>query len=86
MTANNNQKVAVVGGGVIGVMAAWQLAKRGHNVTVYDQWNTPNDRGASAGESAFSVPLTRKARTMFRSCRSPYHCGRNCRQVVTFLF
>jgi sarcosine oxidase len=43
--------VAVVGAGIIGVMAAWQLADRGHRVTVYDQWNTPNDRGASAGES-----------------------------------
>ena len=32
-------------------MAAWQLAKRGHDVTVFDQWNSPNDRGASAGES-----------------------------------
>ena len=32
-------------------MTAWQLAQRGHTVTVFDQWNTPNDRGASAGES-----------------------------------
>ena len=32
-------------------MTAWQLAQRGHTVTVLDQWNTPNDRGASAGES-----------------------------------
>lgn len=46
-----NPTVAVIGAGVIGTMTAWQLSKRGFTVTVYDQWNTPNDRGASAGES-----------------------------------
>lgn len=51
MAENKTMEVAVIGAGVIGVMSAWQLAARGHNVTVYDQWNTPNDRGASAGES-----------------------------------
>ncbi|MGO1537576.1 MAG: FAD-dependent oxidoreductase [Yaniella sp.] len=51
MSVTNQQDVAVVGGGIIGVMVAWQLVKQGHDVTVYDQWNTPNDRGASAGES-----------------------------------
>src|SRR5699024_11297335 len=32
-------------------MTAWQMTKRGFDVTVFDQWNSPNDRGASAGES-----------------------------------
>lgn len=45
------KRVAVIGGGIVGTMSAWQLAQRGHTVTVFDQWNTPNDRGASAGES-----------------------------------
>jgi len=45
------KRVAVVGGGIVGTMSAWQLARRGHTVTVFDRWNTPNDRGASAGES-----------------------------------
>lgn len=75
MAANNNQNVAVVGAGIIGVMTAWQLAERGHRVTVYDQWNTPNDRGASAGESrifrtaykegADYVPLMQKSLPMW---------------------
>ncbi|MFB9776564.1 FAD-dependent oxidoreductase [Brevibacterium otitidis] len=50
-TTQNSRRVAVIGAGVIGTMTAWQLAKRGHQVTVFDQFNTPNDRGASAGES-----------------------------------
>lgn len=45
------KRVAVIGAGIIGTMAAWQLVARGHQVTVFDQWNSPNDRGASAGES-----------------------------------
>ena len=37
MAENKTMEVAVIGTGVIGVMSAWQLAARGHNVTVYDQ-------------------------------------------------
>lgn len=47
----DQKRVGVIGAGIIGTMAAWQLAARGHHVTVFDQWNSPNDRGASAGES-----------------------------------
>lgn len=30
------KKIAVIGGGVAGLSAAWQLARKGHEVTVYD--------------------------------------------------
>ena len=51
MTTVSRDRIAVIGAGIIGTMTAWQLAKRGFDVTVFDQWNSPNDRGASAGES-----------------------------------
>lgn len=76
----NKLDVAIVGAGIIGVMSAWQLAERGHRVTVYDQWNTPNDRGASAGESrifrtaykegADYVPLMQKSLPMWQDLQA----------------
>ncbi|WP_029088124.1 N-methyl-L-tryptophan oxidase [Brevibacterium album] len=72
MKPHESTRIAVVGAGVIGTMTAWQLAERGFSVTVFEQWNTPNDRGASAGESrifrtvykegAEYVPLLQKSR------------------------
>ncbi|MCX7779403.1 MAG: FAD-dependent oxidoreductase [Negativicutes bacterium] len=34
--ANTGKKVAVIGGGPAGLTAAWQLARKGHQVTVYE--------------------------------------------------
>jgi sarcosine oxidase len=75
VATNSNVKVAVIGAGIIGTMAAWQLSKRGHEVVVYDQWNSPNDQGASAGESRIFrtaykegveyVPMLLQARQMW---------------------
>ena len=35
-TNKTGKKVGVIGGGVAGLSAAWQLARKGHDVTVYD--------------------------------------------------
>ena len=34
---HTGKKIAIVGGGVAGLSAAWQLARKGHSVTVYDE-------------------------------------------------
>jgi sarcosine oxidase len=44
-------KVAVVGGGVMGLAAARAIARRGHEVTVYEQFEVGNTRGSSHGAS-----------------------------------
>lgn len=69
-------RVAVVGTGVIGAMAAWQLAARGADVLAFDTYGRGHDRGASAGESrifrtaykegASYVPLLLRARELWR--------------------
>lgn len=51
MSNAHSPKIAVIGGGIVGTMTAWQLSQRGAVVHVFDQFNVPNDRGASAGES-----------------------------------
>ena len=44
-------KVAVVGGGVMGCAAAWALAERGADVTIYEQFDTEHARGSSHGRT-----------------------------------
>lgn len=44
-------KVAVVGGGVMGCAAAWALAERGAEVTMYEQFDTEHTRGSSHGRT-----------------------------------
>ncbi len=45
------QEVVIVGAGVMGAAAAWQLARRGHAVTVVEQFADGHDRGSSHGAS-----------------------------------
>jgi sarcosine oxidase len=44
-------KAAVVGSGIIGACAAFELASQGHDVTVYEQFDIDHDRGSSYGDS-----------------------------------
>jgi sarcosine oxidase len=44
-------KVAVVGAGVMGLATARALAQRGHDVTVYEQFELGHERGSSHGTS-----------------------------------
>lgn len=56
-------KIAVVGGGSIGSMAAWQLSCAGHEVVIFDRFAAPNSLTAHSGESRLlrSIPYLEKA-------------------------
>lgn len=63
--------VVVVGGGIMGVQAAWHLAQMGQTVTVLDQFDVPNQWAASGdhlrvfrltyGKDAFYTEMALKA-------------------------
>ena len=40
-------RVAVIGGGLIGSYIAWQLAEKGHRVTIYEQKTRPGKHACS---------------------------------------
>jgi sarcosine oxidase len=44
-------RVAVVGAGIMGAATAWRLARRGADVTVYEQFERGHVRGSSHGRS-----------------------------------
>jgi sarcosine oxidase len=46
-----SRTVAVIGAGVMGSAAAWQLAGRGHRVVLFEQYGPGHTRGASHGSS-----------------------------------
>lgn len=49
MTANG-LKIGIVGAGVMGLSAAWALAKRGARVSVFEQYPIPNPLGSSVDQ------------------------------------
>ncbi|HET7568549.1 MAG TPA: FAD-dependent oxidoreductase [Gaiellaceae bacterium] len=44
-------RVAVVGAGINGLATAWALARRGAEVTLYEQFDVDHDRGSSHGRT-----------------------------------
>ena len=44
-------KVAIIGGGVMGLATAWALKRRGHEPVVYEQFEVGNPHGSSHGRS-----------------------------------
>ena len=44
-------RIAVIGGGVMGLATGWALARRGHEPVVYEQLEVGNPRGSSHGRS-----------------------------------
>ena len=44
-------RVAVVGAGIVGAATAWQLARRGAEVVVHEQFESDHTRGSSHGRS-----------------------------------
>lgn len=64
--------VAVIGSGAMGSAAAWQLSRRGHEVTVFEQFERGHAHGSSHGDarifriahpSAWWTALAKRART-----------------------
>jgi sarcosine oxidase len=63
-------RIAIVGGGVMGLAAARALARRGAGVTLYEQYEIGNDRGSSHGTSRIfrvSYPQARWARLVLEA-------------------
>ncbi|HTY66645.1 MAG TPA: FAD-dependent oxidoreductase [Alphaproteobacteria bacterium] len=43
-------KISVIGAGIMGLTAAWALARDGHRVTIYEQADVPNPLGSSVDQ------------------------------------
>lgn len=74
-------RVIIVGAGVVGTMAAWRIARAGHEVIVLEQFTLDHDRGSSYGDSrvvrsvypdAFYTALMRDAYELWHELQSHF--------------
>ena len=72
--SRTGKTVAVVGGGVMGSAAAWQLAVRGHRVVLVEQYGPGHTRGRRTAVPASSGTPTRSGPTSTWQ-REPRGCG-----------
>lgn len=70
--------VVVIGGGVIGVSAAYHLAKKGHSVALLEKGHVGGEQSSrNWGGAASRGARVRKFRSPARRCV----CGRTCRTM-----
>ena len=69
-------EVIVLGGGTMGLAAAWELAKRGRRALVLEQFSLVHERGAHSGGSQGTV-LSLHRRSASISCPSLSRATRN---------
>jgi uncharacterized protein with NAD-binding domain and iron-sulfur cluster len=79
----NNKNIAIIGAGYAGLSAAWDLAKQGHQVTVYE---AADNAGGLAG--GFSQPNWKSSVEFFyhhkNDLPSSLFCGLSRRQILSF--
>lgn len=67
--AEQKKKIAVVGAGPAGLQAAWVLAKRGHDVTVYEKESVPGGQYRLASIPPMKQDLARTISTYMTFCK-----------------
>lgn len=65
-------RVIVAGGGIVGLSAAWAVARHGHAVTLVDRSTVPNDRAASMDTHRFIRHAYGRARGYTRMVDDAY--------------
>ena len=66
--ADNKKKIAIIGAGPAGLQAAWILAKRGHDVTVYEKEKTAGGQYRLAAVPSMKQDLAKTISTYLAFC------------------